>query len=267
MIKWITDSIGTGAFEKVQESSSYVKIDVRDMVDKEGNSAQTIKQKLEVIQLELKQGNKVVVCCDYGMSRSNSIAVGAITQYLEVPFTEALKLVLEKTKEKKIKIEVLNVVYSLFHVHQENKLKKEALLVTGGTGLIGKNLLKRLSSYNVVAPSSSEINLECDTVALDIFVKEMNVKTIVHLANPRIYTTNSSMSSSILMLKNVLDVCVNNNIKIIYLTNWEVYSGYKTSELYASEVTSRYPKGTYGLAKFMCENLISACANFPRVVE
>lgn len=255
MIKWITDTIGTGAFEKVKNSSSYVKIDVRDMVDKAGNTEDIVKEKIDRSLIELKKGNKIVICCDYGMSRSNSIAVGVIATSFEIDFSKALKLVLEKTNEKSIKIEVLNVIRKLFTC--TNKAIPESMMITGGSGFIGKRLIPQLSKkHKVFFPSSLDIDLEKDVVLLDLFVKENNVKTIIHLANPRIYTTNQSLSSSVLMTKNILDVCISNKIKIVYLSGWEIYSGYNTLGLLASENISAYPKGTYGLAKIICENLI-----------
>lgn len=255
MIKWITDNIGTGAFEKVQDSSLYVKIDVRDMVDKAGNTEDLIKEKIDSALLELNKGNKIIICCDYGMSRSNSIAVGIIAKFFEINFSKALKLVLEKTNEKSIKIEVLHVIRKLFTAN--NTTIPESMMVTGGSGFIGQRLIPKLSKkYNIFSPSSSDIDLENDIVLLDLFVKENNVKTIIHLANPRIYTTNQSLASSILMTKNILDVCIANEIKIVYLSSWEIYSGYNTVGLLASENTSSYPKGTYGLSKAICENLI-----------
>ncbi len=254
MIKWITDNIGTGAFEKVQDSSLYVKIDVRDMVDKAGNTESLIKEKIDVALVELNKGNKIVICCDYGMSRSNSIAVGVVAKFDKIDFSKSLMLVLEKTNEKSIKIEVLNVIRKIF---PSNNQPAKSIMVTGGRGFIGKRLIPELSKKHIVfSPSSNEIDLEKDIVLLDLFVKENNVKTIIHLANPRIYTTNQSFSSSILMTKNILDVCVANDVKLVYLSGWEIYSGYNTTGFLASESTNPFPKGTYGLSKTMCENLI-----------
>jgi nucleoside-diphosphate-sugar epimerase len=51
-------------------------------------------------------------------------------------------------------------------------------------------------------------------------------------------------------------VCITNEIKIVYLSSWEIYSGYNALGLLACETTPAYPKGTYGLAKAICENLI-----------
>ncbi len=58
------------------------------------------------------------------------------------------------------------------------------------------------------------------------------------------------------MLRNVLDVCRENNIRLIYPSNWEVYSGYRTGGIVAGEGLPLFPKGPYGEMKMSCENLI-----------
>jgi len=43
---------------------------------------------------------------------------------------------------------------------------------------------------------------------------------------------------------------------LIYLSSWEVYSGYRASSLSASAALPRLPKGVYGETKYLCELLI-----------
>ena len=61
------------------------------------------------------------------------------------------------------------------------------------------------------------------------------------------------------MLRNVLDVCVTRDIKLIYLSCWEVYSGYRSSHLMADESLPSLPKGPYAETKYLCETLIEHC--------
>jgi len=93
-------------------------------------------------------------------------------------------------------------------------------------------------------------------VSLDLFAREHNVNRIVHLANPRIYNTNQAMGESLVLLKNVLDVCCQNQAKLIYVSNWEVYSGYRANHLLAPESLPLLPRGIYGETKYLCERLI-----------
>jgi len=87
-------------------------------------------------------------------------------------------------------------------------------------------------------------------------VGENEIDCIVHLANPRIYTSNIALGDTLTMLRNVLDVCIARGIKLIYLSSWEVYSGYRSSCLYADESLPLLPKGPYAETKYLTEILI-----------
>ena len=78
-IRWITPILGTAAFNAVQDITDINIVDVRDLVDKAGNNSNAILNKIHQAIDLISQGKRTVVCCDYGMSRSNAIAVGIIT--------------------------------------------------------------------------------------------------------------------------------------------------------------------------------------------
>jgi len=265
MIKWLTTDIGTGAYEQVITSlpQEVVLLDVRDLVDKEGNNKDIIKQKIEDGLAVLKRGKKLVVCCDYGMSRSNAVAIGLMTYHYNMSFSDAFNKARQQVSERDIKLSVLNAIYEIIETDRqksENRYSNKAtkkILVTGGSGFIGKKLIPILQrQYEVFAPSSSQINVAEQSISLNLLVKENKIDTLIHLANPRVYTSVESMGKSLIMLKNILEVCVQNNIKLIYPSGWEIYSAYNTSLLYADESLPAYPKGTYGESKWLAEHLI-----------
>jgi len=260
MIHWITENLGMAAFDKVSHLSDICIVDVRDLVDKGGNSVDSIKTKIDRAIAYLNQDEKVVVCCDYGMSRSNAVVAGILAKHENINLNQAIRKVIELTGEKSIKIEVLNIVRASLGVLDEQSTlnQRKSLLITGANGFIGKGLVPQLSEirYTVSSPTRKEIDLLQDTVELDLLVKEKRISTILHLANPRIYTTNVSMGESFVMLKNVLDVCAQNRIRLIYLSDWEVYSGYQAQELRADETLPHCPGNVYGQTKMLCESLI-----------
>jgi UDP-glucose 4-epimerase len=57
------------------------------------------------------------------------------------------------------------------------------------------------------------------------------------------------------MLRNVLEVCVSRNIPMIFPSGWEIYSGY-SGALFADESHPAFPRGPYGEAKYLAEQLI-----------
>ncbi|MDE2589684.1 MAG: NAD-dependent epimerase/dehydratase family protein, partial [Patescibacteria group bacterium] len=228
-----------------------------------GNKTSVIKSKIDDALKHLSEGKKVVVCCDYGISRSNAVAVGILSVQEGINIDEAIRHVVSKTGEKSIKIDLLSSVRQTLTKNkkkeksQRKNLKKSNILITGASGFIGKSLTPKLKrKYNLIIPTRNKLDLVNDTIELDLTAKKNQVNTIVHLANPRIYTTNESMGQALVMLKNVLDVCKENKLFLLYVSGWEVYSGHKGIKHKVNETFERLSGGTYGHTKLLCELLI-----------
>lgn len=262
MIRWITENIGTGAYDDVSIQTNIHIVDVRDMVDKKGNTDKVAEEKIQEALSHLTKGEKVVICCDYGMSRSNAVAAGVVSRSTHLSFNEAVRKVIHATGEKAIKVEVLSSVRKAIERNMDTTINKNSIfckriLVTGSSGDIGTALIPILQTYyEVFAPTREDIDLTKGSIDLDLLVKEQGIDTIVHIANPRIYTNNQAMGETLIMLKNVLDVCAENRVKLVYPSDWEIYSGYRSEFLLASEVLPAFPKGPYGEAKYLCEILL-----------
>ena len=261
MIHWITESLGTAAWDGLDAPPGIHILDVRDLLDKEGNAPAVVKSKINEALDRLRNGQKVIVCCDYGMSRSNAIAAGILAAHEAIDFEHAIRRVIGATGEKAVKIAVLSAVREALGEKSRGGTTTQTagrrLLVTGASGFIGSSLLGKLQrNYEVTAPTRQEIDLLRDTVALDLLVREKGIDTVVHLGNPRVYTSNESMGMSLVMLKNVLDVCAGSGLFLICFSGWEIYSGYRTRELKADEALAPCPGGTYGQAKVLCEALL-----------
>ena len=259
-IRWITSLLGTGPALEVSKEQDVNIIDVRDLVDKEGNSSGAVLNKINAGCESIRAGKKTVVCCDYGISRSNAIAVGVLAIYESISFEAALRRVLEATGEKEIKVSPLEAVRQALGQSSKNQHVKPQVLVTGATGFLGKEVVKKLSTeYIVSSPPRPDLNLLHGSTHLDLMVGEASINCIVHLANPRIFTSNNALGNTLTMLRNVLDVCITRDIKLIYLSGWEVYSGYRSSNLIADESLPLLPKGPYSETKYLCELLIEHC--------
>lgn len=257
-IRWITPLLGTAAASAVRDLPDIQIVDVRDLVDKAGNRPDVIREKIKQAVLSLSAGKRLVVCCDYGISRSNAVAAGILAMHESIPFETAVRRVLEATGEQEIKVDPLQAVRRALGDGRQNiHGKEQRILVTGGTGFLGKPVSKKLSeTLTVVTPSRDELDLRQGSTRLGLIAGERGINCIVHLANPRVYTSNVALGDTLTMLRNVLEVCVAHDIKLIYLSNWEVYSGYRSSHLVADESLPLLPKGPYAETKYLCEILI-----------
>ncbi len=262
-IRWITPLLGTAPALMDGEESGVNIIDVRELVDKPGNTAGAVRQKIVDGCESVRAGKKTVVCCDYGISRSNAVAVGIIAMCESLPFETALRRVLAATGENDIKIDPLRSVRQALGLDGDGNKKKTSgecstrILVTGGTGHIGRPLELRLAErFTVFAPGRTELDVQQGSTQLDLFADEREIDCIIHLANPRVATSNGALGGTLTMLRNVLDVCVTRDIRLVHLSSSEVYAGYRSSALMADESLPLFPKGPYAETKYLCELLI-----------
>jgi len=258
-IRWITPVLGTApALEVLRQPGDFVIIDVREMVDKSGNRSETVREKIDQGVQSLRQGHRTIVCCDYGISRSNAVAAGILSLYEGIQFVAAVKRVQRATGELEIKSEPLQAVRRALGENVRERLpgSRRRVMVTGASGFIGKTLLPLLESkFDLLTPARDEIDIEAGSTQLSVFLLEHDADCVIHLANPRVYTSNKAFGITLTMLRNVLDACSSVGAKLIYLSGWEVYSAY-SGHLYADEKLPLHAKGPYGDAKYFCENLI-----------
>ena len=259
MIRWIIDGVlGTAAFSSINSQDRACIIDVRDLVDKPGNTQVSVKKKIDRALEAMGHGERVVICCDYGISRSNAVAAGVLAKAKNIPFEQALRKVVQTTGEKHIKVEMTHIVRSAIEDDSTKGpilKRKSKILVTGGNGYLGKSLLNRTSG-KFDLETSDTLNLLEDTVGLDEYVRQNNISTLVHFASPRIWNTNKALGETLVILRNVLDVCRENDIKLILPSHKDIFSGYRTEKLIATEDTPPKPKGLYGETKFFSELLV-----------
>lgn len=261
-IRWITPLLGTAPAMALRDAGSDLHIvDVRDLVDKAGNRADAVAEKIRAGQALLAAGKKTVVCCDYGISRSNAIAAGILACAEGISLESAVRRVQDATGEGEIKVEPLQVVRAALGEQAVPAARptERSMLLTGGNGFLGKATAVELAKdMHVVAPPRHELDVSRGSTQIDVLAGENGVEAIVHLASPRVYTSNVATGNSVTMLRNVIDVCLARDIPLVYLSGWEIYSGYRGS-LAADESLPALPRGPYGEAKLLCETLVEHC--------
>ncbi|MGE2813662.1 NAD-dependent epimerase/dehydratase family protein [Mycobacterium heidelbergense] len=257
MIRWIVaDRLGTAPGDNVAGDRPFHVVDTRAMVDKRGNSADDLIGKVREGVEELRRGGSVVVVCDFGVSRSNTIAAGILAEWHGIDLDTAVAQVISATGEKAIKLEMVNSLRAALHKPSASG-RHDGILVTGGGGFLGAALRDRLAkSHRVVAPDRTAVDLLGPVVTLDRYCRDNGIQKIVHLAYPRIYTNNDAMGQSLTMLRGVLDVCKSLGIHLYLPSGAVVFSAYRSSSMVADVNTTTRPRGIYGETKFLEEALV-----------
>lgn len=131
------------------------------------------------------------------------------------------------------------------------------VLFTGGSGLVGKNVLPIMEKYhNIVAPTRQELDLK-DTMAVERYVKSGGFDVVIHSANPNpvksgAYDSQESMLEDSLRIFMNFYRCRKYFKKLIYLGSGAECA--KTAEISnISEDISRrdIPHDIYGFAKYI----------------
>ena len=78
MYEIIKDKLATCSLLESCTPEGWIIVDVRDLIDGEGNDIEAVKIKIMTVMNLLSIGHKVAVRCIAGMSRSNTIACAAM---------------------------------------------------------------------------------------------------------------------------------------------------------------------------------------------
>jgi predicted dehydrogenase/nucleoside-diphosphate-sugar epimerase len=154
---------------------------------------------------------------------------------------------------------------------------KEKVLVTGGTGFLGKQLIQRLIAegypVRVLARKLSKID-NLKKLGVEIFFGDVadrvslseafsGVNLVIHAAADTAGNARAGELSTIQGTKNVIDLCKQFAIKkLVYISSCSVYgvADYREGDLVTEESSlERFPelRGHYSLAKLKAEQIIT----------
>jgi nucleoside-diphosphate-sugar epimerase len=258
VIRWIRDRLGTAPYDAVAHGD-FTVIDVRSLVDKSGNPKEPILRIVRAAAQAYASGKTVIVACDFGMSRSNAVAAGALSLIESIPFDAALDEVRRATGETEVKLDVAAAVEDALEsgIRAGASSETGAVLVTGAGGFLGSAAAAALQDdFTVAAPSRSELDLSAGALELDAYCRRERVAQILHLAYPRAYTTSTAAGESVTILRNLLDVCRIRHIRLVTVSGAIVFDGYRRT-MRVDEETPPLPYGAYGESKYVEEQLVA----------
>lgn len=126
------------------------------------------------------------------------------------------------------------------------------ILITGGSGFIGRNLVEGLKSkYKIYSPSHKQLDL-LDYKKVNVYIKKNKIKIAIHTAikgGDDVFHTTIRMFTSILYSIDYLD-------KFIHLGSGAEYSKTRDLKKMKEKDFGKFiPEDGYGFAKFLCSKI------------
>ncbi len=141
-------------------------------------------------------------------------------------------------------------------------MEDELILITGGTGKLGKQIISQLNGRNILFPTRFELNIT-DPDSVKKYFDTHKINAVIHCAaiasvgacekNPALALTTNSLGTA-----NLVSNCLGKNIRFIYISTDYVYpckdGNYKETDFVE-------PFTVYGLTKLAGENMVKILPN------
>ena len=128
---------------------------------------------------------------------------------------------------------------------------KKKIVFTGGNGRFAEEIKKIKNQYEVFYPSKKELNI-LNVKTIKNYLQKTRPKVLIHMAGlsrpmkQHEEKINKSIELNIIGTANIVKVCSNMGIKVIYLSSGYVYQGKKGNY---KETDAILPWNNYGWSK------------------
>jgi GDP-L-fucose synthase len=147
--------------------------------------------------------------------------------------------------------------------------KKKNILITGGSGFIGKNLIEHLSKnkkYKILAPKHKELELLDESAVKDFFAKN-KIDVVIHTAhfggNRKLTPAEcqDALKKNLKMFFNISSNSKNYGKMIFFGSGAEYDKSQNIKKVKEEEFGKHMPGDDYGFAKFVCSKHIEKADN------
>lgn len=137
------------------------------------------------------------------------------------------------------------------------------VLVTGATGYVGQNLVKSLikKGHKIYVLTRNESSIFSNDNSVNVIIGDItdsitlppDIDTIYHCAGV-IYNPKEMKRVNILGTKNIVEIAIKNNCKLIYLSSAGIIGNSKDNIL--DENTVCHPQNAYEISKYKAEQIV-----------
>jgi nucleoside-diphosphate-sugar epimerase len=251
-IRWITPRLGTAPWTQTTLNSQYTRLDVRDIIDGPGNDIAKIREKVEAGVRELVSGIPIVVCCDWGASRSNAIAAGILSRVANISISEAFQRVVSATGERDIKADMYDVVGRALGSTSRARANRR-IAVLGGHGVLGRRWAEH-HDPDTVFVSRHEIDLLGDLTGGASRLNELGVTDLVALAQPKRPFGRTFLGETLAMTYGALELARTVGARLVVPSSIAVFGGAIDRACLTPDFPMR-PTDDLGFAKVAAETL------------
>jgi len=259
VIRWITPSLATGPWREASRVEGVALLDVRDLIDGEGNSADSLRERIRRGVDLLAASERLIVACDWGVSRSNGIAAGILAETAGLEIDKAFRAVIAATGETDLKIGFYRSVREACGGRASGPNQGRVVAVLGAGGAIGR----RLSAGgfpDLRLFSRADVDLLGDLTGPANRLTRAGVTDLLCLAQPARPFGRALVGGSVAITYGLLELARAIGARVVLPSSISVFAGASDGACLKRSDRSR-PTDDFGVARWMSEAVAAECAD------